>query len=194
MKRRRLSRQESSRQTRRRIIEEATTLFATKGFAATTTLDIARKAGVSHGSVFAHFPSRGELVGHVVAEFGQKVSDLTHERARSGRGLRAVLEAHLAAVAENESLYARLVTEGALLPAQARLALIAINSAVSLHMAEAAAGVVPPHLLFNTWIGLVHYYLANRDLFAPGGSVIERHGVELVNHYIGLVGPQGGSE
>src|SRR5207245_2072639 len=42
-------------------------------------------------------------------------------------------------------------------------------------------------LLFNTWIGLVHHYLVNRDLFATGDSVISEHGDALVQHLITLV-------
>lgn len=39
------------------------------------------------------------------------------------------------------------------------------------------------------WIGLVHHYLMNRDLFAPGESVIARRGRELLDHYMGLLAP-----
>jgi hypothetical protein len=48
---------------------------------------------------------------------------------------------------------------------------------------------MPMHLLFNTWIGLVHHYMVNRDLFAPEGSVIARRGKELLDHYMGLLDP-----
>ncbi|HKN08471.1 MAG TPA: TetR/AcrR family transcriptional regulator, partial [Pseudomonadota bacterium] len=44
-------------------------------------------------------------------------------------------------------------------------------------------------LLFNTWIGLVHHYLVNRDVFATGASVIAERGDTLVNHFMTLVRP-----
>jgi len=44
-------------------------------------------------------------------------------------------------------------------------------------------------LLFNTWLGLIHHYLGNRDLFAPGHSVVERHGSMLLDHFVGLLAP-----
>jgi hypothetical protein len=47
---------------------------------------------------------------------------------------------------------------------------------------------MPLHLLFNTWIGLVNHYLVNRELFAPGASVIERRGAELLDHFMNLIG------
>jgi hypothetical protein len=50
---------------------------------------------------------------------------------------------------------------------------------------------MPLHLLFNTWIGLIHHYLMNRELFAPGASVVERHGRELLDHFMYLISKGG---
>ncbi|WP_161602644.1 TetR/AcrR family transcriptional regulator [Thermomonospora catenispora] len=49
---------EKHRQRRRQIIEAATTLFATKGLAKTTTAEICRAAGMSSGNLFHYFPSK----------------------------------------------------------------------------------------------------------------------------------------
>jgi hypothetical protein len=49
---------------------------------------------------------------------------------------------------------------------------------------------IPLHLLFNTWTGLVHHYLSQRELFAPRGSVIVRCGNELLEHFLDLVSIQ----
>ncbi len=70
-----------------------------------------------------------------------------------------------------------------------------IQSTISFYIIRAAeqeinAGKIvrcPPHMIFNTWIGLVHYYLANRDLLAPQGSLIEYCGQELIDHFINLI-------
>ncbi len=43
---------------RTHIIESAVALFASKGFAETTTSDICRAAGISTGSLFHYFPSK----------------------------------------------------------------------------------------------------------------------------------------
>lgn len=84
-----------------------------------------------------------------------------------------------------------------MLPNESRQMLVAIQSVVSHHLCAAAEremkeGMIRPqplHLLFNTWIGLLHYYLANDDLFAPEGSVLERYGEELLEHYLSLLAP-----
>ncbi|HEY6809614.1 MAG TPA: TetR/AcrR family transcriptional regulator [Propionibacteriaceae bacterium] len=46
------------RARRTHIIESALVLFASKGFADTTTSDICRAAGISTGSLFHYFPSK----------------------------------------------------------------------------------------------------------------------------------------
>ena len=91
--------------------------------------------------------------------------------------------------------YARLVQEGPLLPLKARGLLFILHASVSHRMnlvaeKETAAGTmrrVAPHLLFNSWIALLHYYVANRDVFAPRESVLAAKGDELVGHFLNLV-------
>ena len=181
--------------TRYRILDAAFREFGKNGILSTRTSDVARAAGVSHGSVFAHFESQEALICAVIWEFGQRIAHRTHSLAAGQSGLRDVLGAHLKGIAEYEDFYFRLVTESALLPAGCRDCFVMVQSAISLHLNEAAKretelGIIRPmplHLLFNTWIGLVHYYLANRKLFAPGKSVVARCGEELIEHFMGLV-------
>jgi AcrR family transcriptional regulator len=49
---------EKHRARRTHIIESAMVLFASKGFADTTTSDICRAAGISTGALFHYFPSK----------------------------------------------------------------------------------------------------------------------------------------
>jgi AcrR family transcriptional regulator len=169
-----------------------------RGIGATRTLDVARAAGVSHGTVFAHFATRDRLIEGAVRRFGQVAAERTHALAQRGTGVREILQAHLECLREHEEFFARLVAEGPALTREARTALIGIQSALALHLTQAAEREgdrirrLPPHLLFNTWIALVYYYLANRDLFAPGCSVLSKRGGELVEHMMGLLGPGGG--
>jgi len=192
-----VTRKQQKERTRRKLLAAARSLFAQQGIGATRTVDVARAAGVAHGTVFTHFPTREDLVEVVVGEFAAAVAMRIHAVVEQGAGLRAVLEAHLDGLAEDEALYARMVMEGPLLPQDARVTLTGIQSVISFHMAAAAEREraedrirpVAQHLLFNTWLGLVHHYVGNRDQFAPDGSVLERCGPELIDHYLGLLAP-----
>jgi AcrR family transcriptional regulator len=191
-------RQIQKENTRKKILETALVVFSAKGILNTRMSDIAEAAGVSHGTVFAHFSSQEELITAVIEKFGLEVGWHTHELASRSASVRDVLSAHLEGIQQFEPFYTRLIIESHLLPAVARDTLIAIQSSISFHLSQAAereikAGTILPipiHLLFNTWIGLVHYYLTNHDLFAPDGSVIQRYGPALLEHYLQLISPR----
>lgn len=188
-------RQIQKEQTRELLIETAMETYGRYGILAVTTADIAKAAGVSHGTVFAHFGTQETLLDTVIEAFGMRISRRLHELAASRRSLRDVLSAHIQGLVEYESFYTRLVTERRLLPQSARHTLTAIQSAISFHIGQAAMaemeagriGDYPIHLLFNTWVGLIHHYIANSDLFVAEGSVLTRYGTELLDHYMRLI-------
>jgi AcrR family transcriptional regulator len=188
-------RQKQKNETRQHIIEVALKKFAQDGLGVTRTSDIAKAANVSHGTVFSHFPTRDALLDTVIEEFGMRITNRMHELVDSNCGIKEVLEAHLKGISEYEAFYRRLVSESSSLTDSSRNSLIMIQSAISFHLSQAAESQmkegairsIPTDLLFNTWIGLINYYLVNADLFAPGGSVIERHGKRLLEHYINLI-------
>jgi AcrR family transcriptional regulator len=188
-------RKKQKERTRKHIIETALQCYAKYGLISTRTSDIAEAAKVSHGTIFAHFSTQETLLNTVIEVFGSRVSLRLHELAATNSSLRDILEAHIGGLKEFESFYTRLVMECRLLPPDARNTFIMIQSAISFHISQAAEKEIekgyistrPIYLLFNTWVGLIHYYLANNDLFAPGGSVLERYGQLLIDHYMSLI-------
>ncbi|OPX46035.1 fatty acid metabolism regulator protein [Ruminiclostridium hungatei] len=186
-------RQMQKRQTRTRIIETALKLFAQNGFARTSTLAVAKESEVSHGTIFAHFKTQDELIIAVIGEFGDRINKRLHELAGGRSRLREVLKSHLDGLAEFEDFYIRLVTEIRLLPVEVRNTFTMIQSTVSFHISQAYEREeghlkkLPVHMVFNGWMGLIHYYLGNNDLFSPGQSVLGRYGEELAEYYINLI-------
>lgn len=181
--------------TRAAILDAAADLFTQRGFTNVNTADVAAAAGVSHGLIFAHFPTRQDLVIAVINRFGEAAGKRLHAAVEKRSSLRGILEAHLQCLGENELLYARLIGEAQVLPDAARKTLIGLQSMISYHLYQVAEWEMrqgriismPNDLLFNTWLGLVHYYLLNRELFAPNGSVIQAFGKKLCNHYLRLL-------
>jgi len=51
---------------RKAIVTAAVPLFARKGFAGTTTKELAEAAGISEGLLFRHFPSKKHLYGEIL--------------------------------------------------------------------------------------------------------------------------------
>ncbi len=186
-------RQMQKEKTKQKLIETAFKVFSQKGIMSTRISDIAKEAGVSHGAVFVHFASQEMLIAEVISVYGHKIATRTHQMAEEDACLADVLRAHIDVLSEYEPFYTRLVLENRLLPTVARDTWVTIQSAVSFHFSQAVKREwgnetpIPVHMLFNIWMGLVHYYISNSDLFAPKGSVLSRCGGELMDAYLKLI-------
>jgi len=180
--------------TRRQLLDAGLRVVAECGFAGATTAAIAQASGKAHGTVFVHFRTRDELVEELVGEIGSAMSNRLSETTSSEPGLAEVVDAHLAALAEHEVIYARLLDELSTLPASARARVFALQSGIGWRLRQAyeralARGEVralDPVALSNTWIALTNHHLLNRDLFAPGASVIAARGASLKSHLLDI--------
>lgn len=189
------TRKEKKEQTRLKLLDSGISIFAERGFQATTMTEIASNVSLSHGTVFLHFPKREDLIIAVLDEFGTRLSEAFEKASRKEESLRGVLEAHLSVLEKYEDFYSRIIREEAYLPANVQSLFFILHAAVSRKLylcaeKEVSEGKIrhfDRHLLFNTWISLVHYYMGHKEIFAPRNSVIEEKGPELLNHFLNLV-------
>lgn len=180
--------------TKEKILQTAMSLYLGNGIA-TTTDAVAREAGLSHGTIFVHFPTREDLFLQVLTRFAQEMGDKLHALSALDRDLAELLTAHLEVLEEYEGFYTELIAEMATLPVDARNIVISLQSIVSRHFntaiergqQEGSIKTIPLHMLFNTWLGVVHYYLLNAALFAPEGAVLKRYKNDLVNNFLLLI-------
>jgi len=83
--RQRLTREEKKAQTRERLLDAASKVFARKGFAATSIDEIAEAAGVTKGAVYSNFESKEDLVRTVLDErLEQRFRELAQESPHEG--------------------------------------------------------------------------------------------------------------
>ena len=87
--------QARSHETRRRLVEAAAAALAELGHPGATTTAVAERAGVSHGALFKHFPTKTALVtagvAHLLARFVAAFRSSFPEKA----GARAALDLRL---------------------------------------------------------------------------------------------------
>jgi AcrR family transcriptional regulator len=88
--------------TRQRIVTEALALFQSKGFDATTTKEIARKAGIAEGTVFNYFPTKEDIALHF---FEQEVDHAIDEVRSNTRLRKAPLDEKLFALVQSQLDY-----------------------------------------------------------------------------------------
>lgn len=181
--------------TRKKIIETAYRIFSERGFTVPTNI-IAKEAGVSHGSIFAHFPTLNDLLISLLSDFGENMGTSLHVLSNKCDSVETLLEEHLNVLEKYEAFYSRLISERNRLPDEAKNTFVIIQSTVAFHFSsvidrEIERGTVkklPTHLLFNTWLGLVHYYLQNKEFFIDSNeSVLRRYRTELLSAYLNLI-------
>lgn len=90
----RVPQEERTRVMRQRLLDATAELLATEGFAATTTMSVAVRAGVSRGALLHHFPSKNDLVVASIAHvMSSRDDDLRAKADRiTGARTRPVLE------------------------------------------------------------------------------------------------------
>lgn len=191
-------REMQKQQTKQNILITAEQLFAQQGILLTTMDEVAKAAGVAKGTVFVHYPSRDELIYAVVDKLCHECDRLYEQMHGFNGDVYGILSIHLDILIQFEGLYRQLILERTHLPEQAQLRLLGMQSAISnyiwlVYREQMQAGIVKPleqALLFNTWLGLVHYYLMNEDLFAEVGrqtNLLSTYKEKLLNHFMLLI-------
>jgi AcrR family transcriptional regulator len=132
-----------SRATVAAILEAAARVFAASGYAGATTNHIARRAGVSIGSLYEYFPSKDAIL---VALVERHVDEAEHElaaalraaresRAPLPRLVRRLVEAMVALHARDPGLH-RVLFEEAPLPPRVRARIARLERAMAQEVAE----------------------------------------------------------
>jgi len=88
---------QAKQETRARILATATRLFGSRGFAATSTRDLALDAGIATGTLFNYFASKEALAMTLVEAALVRGEEAYLERRRGPEDLREDLFAHVAA-------------------------------------------------------------------------------------------------
>lgn len=190
-----LTRKEQKEKTRAALISEAERLFALKGISSTTTAEIAKALKVSHGTLFVHFPTREDLIKGVVEVFGERLALSLGQKLSEDLKLKKLLKAHIAVLASFEDFYMRLISESQALPPHIRSIVYSMNASISYRFFRAAkiemeSGQIKKmgqSHFFNTWMGLLHYYIMNRDLFSETTPILNDVGDELIHHFFFLI-------
>lgn len=84
----RVPQEERTRVMRQRLLDATVELVAERGYAATTTVQVAERAGVSRGALLHHFPSKNDLVIAAVEQVMANRYDDLRAAAESMTGAR----------------------------------------------------------------------------------------------------------
>jgi AcrR family transcriptional regulator len=148
--------------TRARISEVATTLFLEQGFANVTVAEVARAAGVSKVTVFAHFPRKEDLVLDRGPEAVELIGSALRERLAGTSALDALralavdLLDHghpLSGLSEDSVPFLRTVAESRELLTRALEIAADLETKLAQLLADDKEAVADPQLLATLIIG-----------------------------------------
>lgn len=187
-----MNREEKKALTKKKILTAAVSLYSEKGFVEVSIEEISKAAGVGKGTVFLHYGNQDELMGTVLNQlletFDQEMEKKNHEI----NTLEEYLYLHLTVLSRHEDLYFHFITQRLLLGKAVNAAYIGLQSALSHHFEKAMEKELslPLAVVFTSWIGMVHYYLENRDLFG-GATIIARNKEKWIANYLILLNEGG---
>lgn len=178
-------------ETRQKILMAAKESYCNKGFQVATK-DIALVANVSHGSIFAHFSTADLLCQEVLTKYFDDIGGALDECIRGGADLKSYLRKWLELIELEEAFYRRISSEGALVSEGCQAKIIGFQAAVAIDMERLIKKLdevspvkkLPLSFLVNTWLGVIHYYIQNREWYTP---VRTSRKEKLVNQYLILI-------
>lgn len=181
-------------QTKQNIIEAAITIFAHKGFLKASTVDIAKKTNVAHGTIFFHFPTKWELITACIYEEMNTLAIKLHEKSSRSADIQILCEIFLDEIEKHQKFYSRLVRDLPLLPISIQRMVFASLSGFSWHFLRTLQrgqrhGIYrkfSPQIAMYFWFGLVNYLNSYPRLL--GSKVLMRkYRKEIIQFFVNAV-------
>ncbi|SRR5713101_5208673 len=155
--------------TRQRLVRAALELFTTRGYDASTTAEIARKAGVAEGTIYRHFESKQHLLNELYRGAARWAVRLVREASGAGGDPREKLSSLAHALVQG-AMRDRAVVQlfflerhGSLLESESKEAAQEFRVGVEALVAQGkAAGVVRPgavEVWAAVWLAVVSLVL-----------------------------------
>lgn len=97
----RLSKSQQKEETRKRILEAAAEVFASKGFHGSVVDDIVKASRTSKGAVYFYFESKEQIFFSLVEDYVTTLAERMHVAVQRGRGLVGQVEATVATLVQS---------------------------------------------------------------------------------------------
>ena len=168
---------QAKKATHQRILEASRQLFADRGFAATTTREIAAAAGIATGTLFNYFPAKEAIALHFLADALAQAHGQYEDRRRDDESLEEDLFAHvMSGLREMTSMrqYIGPVIDAALGPFVRGAAneqgeairldhLETVATIIARHDRAERASAVTMHLYWTLYVGVLSFWAADES-------------------------------
>jgi AcrR family transcriptional regulator len=182
----------SKQETRQKILAAAKEKLIEYGLLNLPTLEIARQAGVAHGTLFFHFQNKENLLVEVIDRELLEATGELYKLMDGPKKTRELLETYLDFLEREEAFFAVIARELPFYPPELRRTILGREAGVRGYFyhaleAEMKNGQVPEMDItscLNFLFGTLHYYLSFRETFGSSGSVIADKRASLVETWM----------
>lgn len=187
-----MNREEKKALTKKKILTAAIELYSERGFVEASIEDISKLASVGKGTVFLHFDNKDELMAVVLSQLLTTFDQEMEKKNHAIKNIEEYLLLHLSVLEQHEDLYFHFITQRLLLGKAVNFVYIGLQAAFSHHFGQAVEKELslPLDVVVTSWIGMIHYYLENRDLFG-GKNIIATNKEKWVSQYLILLNEGG---
>ena len=182
-------------ETRKKILRLAKEEFIEKGLLELSTVTIAKKANIAHGTVFFHFPTKEDLMMEMLDIELLKITAELNPLLTDVHDIRILLDHYLDFVASEEPFLAMIAKEAPLYAPPMRRMVMGREGAVRhyFHMAltaEMKAGRIKsmdPTIVLTFLFATINDFLRFRDAYRNGESVIAEKKEVIISTFMQLI-------
>ncbi len=188
-------REKAKKETRQKLLEVAKHEFIEKGLLNISTVEIAKKAGVAHGTVFFHFQNKENLVVEVLDTELLKITNELNVLLHGSDDIKNLLNRYLDFLEREELFFAVIARETPFYAPELRRRILGREAAIRQYfyqtlkkeIEQGRCKDVDVTTVLNFLFGALNYYLSRRNSFISGQSVISDKRDPIVNTFIQLL-------
>lgn len=181
--------------TRLRLLEAARNEFLKKGFLNSNTEDIAKNAGVAHGTLFLHFENKENLIVEIYNSELKEITDEIYKQMDRVSDVGILLDVYLNWLIENETLYAIIAKELPYYSDKLRRMVMPRDAAIRSYFYTAIQKGIEEGLYRDVNItmaitflfGTVNFLLSLKPAFTSRGSVIQVKREEIKQTFLTFI-------
>ncbi len=182
----------SKQETRQKILTAAKEKLIECGLINLSTLEIARQAGVAHGTLFFHFKNKENLLVEVIDRELLKITGELYPLMDKPRNMRDLLNTYLDFLEREEPIFAVIARETPFYTPELRRTILGREAGVRGYFYRALEAAVQAGQIkdlditsgLNFLFGTLHYYLSLRESFGFQGSVISEKRSSIVETWM----------
>jgi AcrR family transcriptional regulator len=189
-------RQIAKLQTFDKIIATTKQLISDIGIIDLKTLEVAKKAGIAHGTLFSHFETKEALIAKVCQNELLAIAKTLKKITEQDTGVISLLKSYLNLVAENEDFYVVIAREFPFLDTSIQERILANETIIkNMLYQKIEAGnnagqfnVEDITMTISFFFASINYYLSRKEYFVSGrGKLMNQKKKQLIKTFMNLL-------